>query len=183
MALRSCGGWWGHPSWDNFCVIRWSCLRMWPWSGCFLQVRAVLKRDSAESWPRALADLRSVYFCPGSPGWSRSGRGCARKRFRVSLMLRILWGAHSFWGTNLPFPLCVAKKSTLLLLHLKCVRYFSKTDGFIVPRIQWGPLHTACRLEELVLPWTKLSATWPGFNISSSALQFLSRLCGVAGFN
>ena len=61
--------------------------------------------------------------------------------------------------------------------------YFSKTDGFIIPRIQWDPLHTACRLEELVLPGTKLSATWSGFNISFSALQFLSRLCGAASFN
>ena len=75
------------------------------------------RRDWAESWPPALADLRSVYFCPGSPGWSRSGRGCARKHFRVSLMLRILWGGggggDSSWGTSLLFPLCLAKKSTL----------------------------------------------------------------------
>ena len=34
---------WSHPSWGNFCIIRWSCLRMWPGSGHFLQVRAVLK--------------------------------------------------------------------------------------------------------------------------------------------
>ena len=61
--------------------------------------------------------------------------------------------------------------------------YFSKTGGFIIPRIQWDPLHTACSLEELVLPGTKLSAPWPGFNISSSALQFLSRLRGAASFN
>lgn len=179
---------------------------MWPWSGRFLQVRAVLKRDSAESWldsaeswPPALVNLRSVYFLPWLSRVIQVWKGLCKETFQS-----VINAKNSVWGATVPEALACCfpfawqrnplsfsyawkkKKNvhvwTCAHMYVR-THYFSKTDGFIIPRIQWDPLHTACRLEELVLPGTKLSATWSGFNISFSALQFLSRLCGAASFN
>lgn len=49
----------------GFCILTESSHHMWHWSGDLLQVRTVLKRDSAESWLPALPELRNEHFCPG----------------------------------------------------------------------------------------------------------------------